>query len=89
MRHIGGASIVMALLKPIGYILFKTPYEGAQTSLHCALAPKEEIAKYKGLYFSDCKQKQTAVPLDANMASRLNEISAQLVGLKPEEQWWK
>ncbi|CAH1992803.1 unnamed protein product [Acanthoscelides obtectus] len=41
------------ILDPIKEIYFKTPEEGAQTTLHTAL--EQGIEKYSGGHFSDCK----------------------------------
>ncbi|XP_051866205.1 retinol dehydrogenase 12 [Pristis pectinata] len=45
-------SWVVALLWKICTFLIKTPKEGAQTSIHCAVA--EELEEISGKYFSDC-----------------------------------
>jgi retinol dehydrogenase-12 len=41
-------------------MLFKTPLEGAQTTLYCCL--EESIVEQSGRYYSDCKE---AVPATA------------------------
>jgi NAD(P)-dependent dehydrogenase (short-subunit alcohol dehydrogenase family) len=50
-RHIGVGNLVRTLLKPIRYLLFKTPLEGAQTNLYCALSNQAK----PGAYHSDCQ----------------------------------
>lgn len=62
------------------YLFFKTPKEGAQTSIH--LAVSEEVEGMTGLYFSDCKVKEASRGAQDDVATKkLWEISAQLVGL--------
>jgi len=63
----------------VGQIM-KTPEEGAQTSLYCALAPGLE--EKSGLYFADCKVREpNPLAKDPENAKKLWEISAKLVGL--------
>lgn len=64
--------------------LFKTPEEGAQTSIH--LAASDECSYVTGGYFVDCAEAQTTVKAeDAVLASDLWSLSEKLVGLKAEE----
>jgi len=66
-------------------ILSKSPWQGAQTSIHCAVA--EGIEGQSGQYFSDCKVKKVTNP-EANddaIARRLWDVSAQLVGLETKK----
>lgn len=59
---------------------FKTPEQGAQTSIYCAVA--EELEGVSGKYFSDCKESSlSAAAMDAAAAKKLWEKSAELVGL--------
>ncbi|XP_017014746.2 retinol dehydrogenase 13-like [Drosophila takahashii] len=51
-------SIVSFLVRPLQLILFKTPVNGAQTTLYAALDP--ELKEVSGLYFSDCKAKDVS-----------------------------
>ncbi|XP_062846693.1 retinol-DH_like_SDR_c domain-containing protein [Trichomycterus rosablanca] len=61
--------------------LMKTPKQGAQTSIYCAVT--EGLEKHSGCYFSDCQLKE-AEPMgkDDLAALRLWDVSAQLVGYK-------
>lgn len=43
---------------PIANFFFKTSSEGAQTTLHCALAPVAELNS--GKYYFDCEEKETS-----------------------------
>ncbi|XP_063053580.1 retinol dehydrogenase 13-like [Engraulis encrasicolus] len=74
----------LALWKRVVYqpllLLIKTPTEGAQTTLHCAV--DEGLANETGLYYSDCKQKPAAPQgQDDEAARRLWDLSASMVGL--------
>jgi retinol dehydrogenase-11 len=60
---------------------FKTPEEGAQTSIY--LSVEDGIEQYNGQHFEDCKPvKPYCAARDENTAKKLWEISEQLVGLK-------
>lgn len=61
--------------------MLKTPWEGAQTTIYCAVA--EELEEVSGKYFGDCRQEdlQTAAATDEAAAERLWRVSAQMVGL--------
>uniref|UniRef100_A0A3B3TIT6 Si:ch211-107o10.3 n=1 Tax=Poecilia latipinna TaxID=48699 RepID=A0A3B3TIT6_9TELE len=57
----------------------KSPWEGAQTSIYCAV--EESLANESGLYY-DCARKKPAAPaLDDAAAKRLWDLSASMVGL--------
>lgn len=54
LRYVGDGihSIVPILIKlaqPVFMVLFKSSYEGAQTTIHCAVA--DGLEKYNGFYF--------------------------------------
>ena len=58
----------------------KNPVQGAQTTIHCAVA--EELEGETGLYYSDCAQKEAAPQgQDDVTAEKLWELSSRLVGL--------
>ncbi|XP_033757001.1 retinol dehydrogenase 12-like [Pecten maximus] len=60
------------------FIFLKTPVQGAQTTLHCAL--DENLDNVSGKYFSDCVQKQPSkAALDMENAERLWRISEEMV----------
>jgi hypothetical protein len=46
---------VSLLMYPIIWLIFKTPKQGAQTTIYCAV--DEEIKDNSGRYYSDCKEK--------------------------------
>ena len=47
--------ILFTLAGPLMGIFLKTPIQGAQTSLYCALSPELDDEKFNGKYFSDIK----------------------------------
>lgn len=61
-------------------MLIKSPWEGAQTTIYCAV--DESLANVSGLYYSDCAPK-TAAPQaqDDDAAKKLWDLSASMVGL--------
>ncbi|KAM8733989.1 retinol dehydrogenase 13 isoform 1-T2 [Acanthopagrus schlegelii] len=81
-RHVQGWFPLMgALLSLPSLLLMKTPTQGSQTTLYCALTPGLE--ERSGRYFSDCAEKEAAPEgRDDEVARRLWEESARLVGLK-------
>ncbi|RKP13172.1 retinol dehydrogenase 13 [Piptocephalis cylindrospora] len=62
-------------------IVFKTPEEGAQTTLHCALSPLSELDP--GKYYVDCRKAHVyrLEGYDADACERLWDESAKLVGV--------
>ena len=60
--------------------MFKTPAEGAQTSLYLACSP--EVEKISGKYFSACKMaKASSWAEDEEVAAKLWELSKKMVKL--------
>ena len=82
-RHVirGFWGVVKAILvAPIALLFLKTPWQGAQTSIYCALA--EELDGVSGRYFVDCRQADVAdVAKDDEVARRLWEVSEELTGV--------
>ena len=66
----------------IGYVLLKTPWEGAQTNIFCAVA--EELEGVPWGYYSDCREEKlaTAVAEDDEVAEKLWRVSEQMVGIE-------
>jgi len=66
---------------PFSYLL-KTPVEGAQTTICCAV--DKVLEKQSGLYYSDCQvtDAEHAQLKDPQLATRLWDLSAELVKLK-------
>ncbi|KAM4601245.1 retinol dehydrogenase 13 [Polymixia lowei] len=76
--------MLRALLTAPSLLLMKTPSQGAQTSIYCAVALGLEAQS--GCYFSDCTEKETAPEgRDDTVAARLWEESACLVGLTDKD----
>ncbi|KAJ8290085.1 hypothetical protein GJAV_G00008540 [Gymnothorax javanicus] len=76
--------LMKMLLAAISVLLMKTPREGAQTSIYCAVT--EGIEDKSGCYFSDCAVKEPAPEgKDDQVAMRLWEVSSQLVGFTKEQ----
>ena len=71
----------MRMALPIQYLMMKSPWWGAQTQLHCALAPFDQLEA--GSYYSDCVvKKEVFVTGDdkyAQEASKLWDISEKIV----------
>lgn len=66
------------------YAFFKTPEEGAQTSLY--LAVDVECDQVTGKYFEDCKEARPSYKTDdEETRDKLWELSKDLVKLTPEE----
>ncbi|XP_078386272.1 retinol dehydrogenase 14-like [Cetorhinus maximus] len=73
------------LLVLIAFLTFKKPWQGAQTTIYCAVA--EELDNVSGLYFSDCAAKEAAPQArDDEAAKRLWELSEKMVGLDESEK---
>ncbi|XP_018534300.1 retinol dehydrogenase 13 [Lates calcarifer] len=81
-RHVQGwLPLLGALLSLPSLLLMKTPTQGCQTTVYCAVTPGLE--GQSGRYFSDCAEKETAPEgQDDAVARKLWEESARLVGLK-------
>ncbi|XP_067102770.1 dehydrogenase/reductase SDR family member 13-like [Osmerus mordax] len=74
------AKILAMLLKPITMLFFKTPVQGSQTTLHCAL--QEGLEPLSGRYFSNCTVRDVyAKAKDDAVAKKLWEVSETLCGL--------
>lgn len=75
-RYMGlyNSNISSFILFPLTWLVLRTPEQGAQTTLYCALAP--ELVNVTGKYFCDCKEAQIADQgLDKAAAKRLWAIS--------------
>ncbi|NWW63902.1 RDH12 dehydrogenase, partial [Ifrita kowaldi] len=77
VRH----SFVMTWLWKIFSFFLKTPYEGAQTSIYCAVA--EELDSVTGQYFSDCQPAYVSPRgRDDETAKKLWSVSCELLGIQ-------
>lgn len=69
------------ILYPTLSLFFKSPWEGAQTNIHCAV--EESLENVTGKYFSDCAVVQESkAARDDEAAKSLWEMSAKIVGLQ-------
>ena len=65
---------------PLKWLFFKTPWQGAQTTIHCAVS--DEVEGLNGQYFADCKPKKLSPEaLDDEIAERLWSVSSELMSL--------
>ncbi|KAF4787874.1 Retinol dehydrogenase 12 [Turdus rufiventris] len=77
VRH----SFVMTWLWKIFSYFLKTPCEGAQTSIYCAVA--EELDSVTGQYFSDCQPAYVSPRgRDDETAKKLWSVSCELLGIQ-------
>ncbi|NXX19173.1 RDH12 dehydrogenase, partial [Podargus strigoides] len=77
VRH----SFVMKWLWKIFSFFLKTPWEGAQTSVYCAVA--EELDSVTGQYFSDCQPAYVSPRgRDDKTAKKLWSVSCELLGIQ-------
>ncbi|XP_066044365.1 retinol dehydrogenase 12-like isoform X2 [Chamaea fasciata] len=77
VRH----SFVMTWLWKIFSFFLKTPCEGAQTSIYCAVA--EELESVTGQYFSDCQPAYVSPRgRDDETAKKLWSVSCELLGIQ-------
>ncbi|XP_006815037.1 retinol dehydrogenase 13-like, partial [Saccoglossus kowalevskii] len=80
-RHTGmhNSGFTMAVLGPLFWLFVKTPQQGAQTTIYCAV--DEKLQTVSGKYFVDCQQKKCAAMNDDDeTARRLWEVSQVMVG---------
>lgn len=74
-------SFIYRIVFPLARPFLKAPEQGAATSIYLASCP--ELESTTGQYFANCKPKQTnKCSYDTELAARLWEVSADLVGLK-------
>ncbi|EOA99254.1 Retinol dehydrogenase 12, partial [Anas platyrhynchos] len=77
VRH----SVAMTWLWRIFSFFLKTPWEGAQTSVYCAVA--EELESVSGQYFSDCQPAYVSSwGRDDETAKKLWNVSCELLGIQ-------
>ncbi|XP_038061579.1 retinol dehydrogenase 12-like [Patiria miniata] len=64
----------------ISFLFLKTTTEGAQTTIHCAVA--EDLQKHSGKYFKGCRvQKVAPMARDDKLSRKLWRVSLQMTGL--------
>lgn len=80
-RHMDTPWWKLVLMSPLAAIFVKTPNQGCQTVVQCAVV--EAVEGHSGSLFVDCKKAEYApVALDDDLAEQLWEVSEQLVKLK-------
>ncbi|XP_073525427.1 retinol dehydrogenase 14 [Phyllobates terribilis] len=79
-RHINIPVLVKPLFNVVSWAFFKSPAEGAQTSVFLASSP--EVEGVSGKYFGDCKE-EDLIPkaMDDLVGRKLWDISEVMVGL--------
>ncbi|CAN2387626.1 alcohol dehydrogenase (NADP+) activity [Pristimantis euphronides] len=79
-RHINIPVLVKPLFNVLSWAFFKSPVEGAQTSVYLASSP--EVEGVSGKYFGDCKEEELLPKaMDDLVARKLWDISEVMVGL--------
>ena len=64
----------------------QTSEEGAQTTIHCAVAPG--IEEHSGGYFVDCKLTDTTKSAKVDgLGKKLWDVSERLTGMVTKDQW--
>ncbi|XP_018417544.1 PREDICTED: dehydrogenase/reductase SDR family member 13 [Nanorana parkeri] len=72
--------LLKVVVFPIGWLFLRTPMDGAQTSIYCAV--EEGIEHYSGRYFTNCQLQQVKPHArDDAVAKKLWEVSEDLLGL--------
>ncbi len=74
-------TVIQVVVWIVGYVFLKTPWQGAQTTIYCAVA--EELEGVSGGYYGDCRQEElvTDVAVDDDVAEKLWRVSEEMVGL--------
>uniref|UniRef100_A0A8C2YPD8 Retinol dehydrogenase 14 n=1 Tax=Chinchilla lanigera TaxID=34839 RepID=A0A8C2YPD8_CHILA len=79
-RHIHIPLLAKPLFNLVSWAFFKTPLEGAQTSIYLASSP--EVEGVSGKYFGDCKEEELLPKaMDESVARKLWDISEVMVGI--------
>lgn len=66
-----------SVIGPVMNLFLKSSFEGAQTSIFCAISKELEDKKFSGKYFSDCAKTTTKTMTD-ELAEKLWKISEEL-----------
>ena len=79
-RHVNIPLLAKPLFNLVSWAFFKTPLEGAQTSIYLASSP--DVEGVSGKYFGDCKEEELLPKaMDDLVARKLWDISEVMVGL--------
>ena len=72
------SSVLQFLLTPFVFLMWKTPLQGAQTTIY--LATEKGIEGLSGCYFADCKEKTVSGKrADPEKAKELWRVSEKLL----------
>jgi len=79
-RHMAFASFLRYILWPLAWLLVRSPYEGCQTVLYCAVS--EELQDVSGRFYANCTEEPwSKVSLDDTVALKLWNVSEVLTGI--------
>lgn len=82
LRHLPGW--LCPILRPLAWLVLRSPQGGAQTPLYCAL--QEGIEPLSGRYFANCHVEEVSpAARDDQAAHRLWKATKKLAGLGPVE----
>uniref|UniRef100_A0A1B6MDC8 Uncharacterized protein n=2 Tax=Graphocephala atropunctata TaxID=36148 RepID=A0A1B6MDC8_9HEMI len=86
LRHLD--SVTWRVLRYFANFFMKTPEQGAQTTIYCAV--DEKAAKETGLYYGDCAvATTTTMTQDDGLAKQLWDVSLDMVKFTPAEPFGK
>ena len=69
----------------ISFLFLKNPQDGAQTTIHCAVA--DDMEKHSGSYFKGCRvQNLLGRATDDELANRLWDVSLKMTKLSSESK---
>lgn len=78
------STIIEKLRSLVLYSFFKSPFDGAQTTLY--LAASDDCDQTTGKYFADCAPAKMSLKVNEENAKELWNLSEELVKLSPEER---
>jgi len=80
-RHVPLFKYSVPVLWPVWWLLTKTPYQGCQTVMYCAVS--EELQHVSGHYYGNCAEEAwSKVSLDDASATKLWTVSEALTGVR-------
>ena len=79
-RFIKIPKVIKLMLFPLAWLLLKSPWDGCQTVIYCAIA--EELEGKSGGYYGNCKEEPwTEISMNDELASKLWQTSESLTKL--------
>ncbi|XP_027009242.2 retinol dehydrogenase 14b [Tachysurus fulvidraco] len=80
-RHVRVNLLMKPFLFMVSWLFFKSPEEGAETTLHLACSP--DMATVTGKFFSNCREEELlSKATDDDTAKRLWDLSEKMVGIR-------